>query len=33
MELENYFFVYDYINNQNRYIDFIELYNQIKMYH
>jgi len=33
MELENYFFVYDYINNQNRYIDFIELYNQIKLYH
>jgi hypothetical protein len=33
MDIENYFIVYDYINNQNRYIDFIELYNQIKMYH
>ena len=33
MELENYFFVYDYITNQNKYLNFIELYNQIKMYH
>jgi len=33
MDLENYFIVYDYINNQNKYINFIELYNQIKMYH
>ena len=33
MDIENYFIVHDYINNQNRYIDFIELYNQIKMYH
>ena len=33
MELENYFYVYDYINTQNKYINFIELYNQIKMYH
>ena len=33
MELEHYFFVYDYINAQNKYINFIELYNQIKMYH
>jgi hypothetical protein len=33
MDLESYFIVYDYINNQNKYINFIELYNQIKMYH
>ncbi len=33
MELENYFVVYDYISNQNKYLNFLELYNQIKLYH